>query len=142
MSVITGIFYKNEHLINLNLINNMNECISHMVPTGSTVWNDVSVAFGHQMFWTTLVSLKENLNLFFENSSANITADAKINTRDGLCEKLNMEDAADIPNSYFILKAYEKGQDKCLEKEIVLLQYGINQIKDYSLLGEDGSFDS
>ena len=49
------------------------------------------------------------------NPSLVITADARIDNRKELAEELNIVDEEDVSDSYFILKSYEKWEDKCPE---------------------------
>ncbi|HII84297.1 MAG TPA: lasso peptide isopeptide bond-forming cyclase [Methanobacterium subterraneum] len=114
MSAITGIFYRDGRLVNNNQIKKMNDVLSHRGPDGSNVWCEGSVALGHQMLWTTSESLKEELP--FEEEDLVITADARIDNRNELSEKLGIPDIEDVSDSYYILKAYKKWGEKCPEK--------------------------
>lgn len=116
MSAINGIFLRNSQELDSEIIKKMNDSLTHRGPNGSRTWHKGSVGLGHQMLFTTPESVNENLPFFDENSGLTITADARIDNRKELCEKLNIEDSTDISDSYFILKAYEKWQDKCPEK--------------------------
>ncbi len=44
-----------------------------------------------------------------------ITADARIDNRNELSKLLGVEDHDNIPDTYFILRAYEKWKEKCPE---------------------------
>lgn len=111
MSAITGIFYRDGRKVDPKLIKKMNDRLSHRGPDGSAVWCDGSVAFGHQMLWTTPESLHEKLP--FEESGLVITSDARIDNRKELSEELDIEDKEDVSDSYFILKSYEKWGEDC-----------------------------
>ena len=115
MSAITGIFYRNGQKINPTLIKKMNDELAHRGKDGSEVWCDGSVAFGHQMLWTTQESLKEKLPFQDDLSGLVITADARIDNRKELSEELGIEDNENISDSYFILKSYQKWGEKCSE---------------------------
>lgn len=115
MSGITGIFYRNGQDIDPALIKKMNNKISHRGPDGSAVWFEGSIALGHQMLYTTQESLKENLPFHDEKTRLTITADARIDNRTELSEKLNIKDTSDVSDSYFILKSYEKWGENCPE---------------------------
>ncbi len=90
MSAITGIFYRNDRIVDSKSIKNMNDNLSHRGPDGSKIWCEGSVALGHQMLHTTPESLHETLP--FEEDGLIITADARIDNRKELSEKLNIED--------------------------------------------------
>jgi asparagine synthase (glutamine-hydrolysing) len=115
MSGITGIFYRDGRNVKPELIEEMNDKLAHRGPDGSSFWCDGSVAFGHQMLWTTPESLHERLPFEDEKTGLFITADARIDNRKELSEELDIEDKENVPDSYFILKAYEKWGEKCPE---------------------------
>lgn len=115
MSAITGIFYRNGRNVNLKQIQKMNKIISHRGPDGSSNWIDGYVAFGHQMLHTTPESLHEKLPFQDKKLGLVITADARIDNRNELSEKLDIEDKEEVSDSYFILKSYEKWGEKCPE---------------------------
>lgn len=115
MSAITGIFYRDGRKVDPELIKKMNDKLSHRGPDGSAVWCEDSVALGHQMLWTTPESLHEKLPFHDEKAGLVITADARIDNRKDLSEELDIEDKENVSDSYFILKAYEKWGEKCLE---------------------------
>lgn len=115
MSAITGIFYRDGRKVDPELIEKMNDRLSHRGPDGSAVWCEGNVALGHQMLWTTPESLHEKLPFHDEKSGLVITADARIDNRKELSDELGIKDKEDVSDSYFILKAYEKWGEKCPE---------------------------
>ncbi|WP_414468883.1 lasso peptide isopeptide bond-forming cyclase [Methanobacterium sp. ACI-7] len=116
MSAITGIFYRNGRDVDSNLMEKMNNCLSHRGPDGSNVWIKESVGLGHQMLWTTPESIHETLP--FEEGNFVITSDARIDNRKELSRELNIENNEKISDSYFILKSYEKWGEDCPKKLI------------------------
>lgn len=116
MSAITGIFYRDGCHAGYDQINKMNDCLSHRGPDGGGVWAKGSVALGHQMLHTTPESLTETLPFYDETSGMIITADARIDNRAELSPLLGLENKIHIPDSQFILKAYQKWDEKCPEK--------------------------
>ena len=115
MSAITGIYYRGGQKVNPEQIKNMNNRLSHRGPDGSAVWVDGSVAFGHQMLWTTPESIQEKLPFNDKDTGLVITADARIDNRKELSIELDIKNKEDISDSYYILKAYQKWGDKCPE---------------------------
>lgn len=111
MSAVTGIFYRQGVNVDETLIKKMNDRLSHRGPDGSNYWFDGSVGLGHQMLHTTTESLHETLP--FEEEGLVITADARIDNRSELSDKLDVPDKEDISDSYFILKAYQKWGEEC-----------------------------
>jgi len=116
MSAITGIFYRDGSPVSVDQIKKMNECISHRGPDGQRFWVEGPVALGHQMLYTTPESLQEKLPFHDKSLNMVITADARIDNRDELSLPLNLQNKTNIPDSYFILKAYQKWGDNCLDK--------------------------
>lgn len=116
MSAITGIFYRNGRSVDPELIRKMNNKLSHRGPDGSSTWCEGSVAFGHQMLFTTAESLHEKLPFEDEDSGLVITADARIDNRKELSELLELEDTEEVSDSLFIIKAYEKWGEDCPDK--------------------------
>ncbi|MGF7119197.1 lasso peptide isopeptide bond-forming cyclase [Methanobacterium oryzae] len=115
MSAITGIFYRDGRKVKPELIKKMNDRLSHRGPDGSAVWVNGSVAFGHQMLFTTHESLKEKLPFYDKKYGLAITADARIDNRKELSKELNIEDCVDNSDSYFIMEAYQKWGESCPE---------------------------
>lgn len=114
MTAITGIYYREGSLVKYDQIRQMNDRLSHRGLDGSKVYCEDSLGLGHQMLYTTPESIHETLP--FEEDGLTITSDARIDNRKELSEKLNIEDDEEVSDSYFILKAYHKWGEKCLEK--------------------------
>lgn len=133
MSAITGIFYRDDRLVDDLLIEDMNSLLNHRGPDGSDVWIDGSIALGHQMLFTTKESLQEKLPFHDEKADLVITADARIDNREELSKKLCIEDNENVSDSHFILKAYSKWGEKCPEKLLGDFAFAIWDIKNKKL---------
>ena len=94
----------------------MNDQLSHRGPDGSNTWCEGPVALGHQMLYTTPESLHEELPFMDKETGLVITADARIDNREDLSEILGLKNTENLSDSLFILKAYEKWGESCLEK--------------------------
>ncbi|MDH2658286.1 asparagine synthase-related protein [Methanobacterium formicicum] len=115
MSAITAIFYRTGKNIEPEIIDQMTTKLSHRGPDDSGVWCEGPMGLGHQMLWTTPESVNEKLPFFEEDTGLVITADARIDNRNELSKLLGVEDHDNIPDTYFILRAYEKWKEKCPE---------------------------
>lgn len=116
MSGIVGIFYRDGKSADPDLIKKMNDRIVHRGPDGNNLLCEGPIAFGHQMLHTTPESLQEELPFMDEDSGLVITSDARIDNREELSKHLRLENNEHVPDSLFILKAYEKWGDSCPEK--------------------------
>jgi asparagine synthase (glutamine-hydrolysing) len=114
MSAIIGILYKSESLLDPKKLDRMNKVLNHRGPDGSGTWNDGPIGLGHQMLFTTPESIHEKLPK--DEEGLVITAEARIDNRNELSKELGLEDLKEIPDSYFILKAYQKWCENCPEK--------------------------
>lgn len=115
MSGITGIFLRNAGDNLFEYIKKMNECLSHRGPDDGDIFFSDPVTFGHQMLYTTPESLHEKLPFYDEEAGLIITADARIDNRDELSKLLDIKNEEIVPDSTFILYAYQKWGKKCQE---------------------------
>ncbi|MDG3547067.1 asparagine synthase (glutamine-hydrolyzing) [Methanobacterium formicicum] len=116
MSSITGIYYRDGRFVDYNQIKKINDILCHRGPDGSGIEVNGSVAFGHQMLYTTVESIGEKLPFQDNSSEMMITSDARIDNRLELSEELNIENNVKIPDSLFILRAYQKWGENCPER--------------------------
>lgn len=116
MSAITGIFNRNGRSVSPEQIKKMNDSLSHRGPDGSKIWFDGPVALGHQMLHTTPESIQEELPFEDAQSGLVITSDARIDNRAELAPLLGLDDVKYVSDSFFILNAYKKWGEKCLDK--------------------------
>lgn len=113
MSAITGILYRYGRSVNPEQIKKMNDKLVHRGLDGSKTWCEGSVAFGHQMLFTTPESIHEKLPFVDNETGLIITADARIDNRKELSKILDLENNEITSDSQFILKAYEKWGEDC-----------------------------
>lgn len=76
---------------------------------------DGSVGFGHRMLWTTPESLHENQPLVSKDGNLIVTADARLDNRDELFEKLAIKekDFSIVTDIDLILWSYQKWGEDC-----------------------------
>lgn len=117
MSAIVGLFHRNLQPASSREIEGMCDELAHRGPDGRQTWQDGSVAMGHQMQWITPESLHEKLPLFDNLRQLAITADARIDNREELIEKIGISVRVDeiITDSELILLAYDKWRDNCVD---------------------------
>ncbi len=98
-----------------NALQRMVETLRHRGPDGSDVWHAGAIGLGHCMLWTTPESLLESLP--YSRKNLVITADARIDNRDELQVLLDLspQSLEKVPDSQFILAAYEKWGEACPE---------------------------
>lgn len=117
MSAIFGIvcFNGNEKVNEVLL--KMQQALNHWNADDNGLWQNAKVGLGHLMLWNTPESLHEKLPLHNSISNCTITADARIDNREELFEKLNIDYALrkEMPDSSLILKAYEKYGKDCVQ---------------------------
>jgi len=115
VSGIVGIFYLDDRSVESKQLESMVDRIAHRGPDGSNLWLEGSVGFGHRMLWTTPESLLETLPLANATGDIVLTADARIDNRDELIQKLDLSDrpAEKITDCQLILSAYEKWGKDC-----------------------------
>lgn len=107
--------------------------LNHWQADASGSWADKDVSLGHLMLHNTPESLKEKQPFFEEDSGLAITADARIDYRDQLLEKLEIGTTEYPPDSTLILKAYKKWGTDCVKRlygafAFAIYDKNINQI--------------
>jgi asparagine synthase (glutamine-hydrolysing) len=115
MSAIFGIYYLDGKPVAKSELEKMSSALSHRGRDDDGVWTSGSVGLGHRMRWTTPESLSETLP-FTDKAAASgvtITADARIDNRDDVCDALGMRNSEDITDSEIVLKAYLKWGRDC-----------------------------
>lgn len=116
MSAIAGIVRLDGRPVEPSEIDRMLGTMAHRGPDGTHVWTDGALGLGHGMLHTTPESLHEVLPWTDPASGLTITADARIDNREELTEALGLgAEAKALPDSAFILRAYERWGQECLD---------------------------
>ncbi|HER63306.1 MAG TPA: asparagine synthetase B, partial [Desulfobacteraceae bacterium] len=117
MSSIIGIINKKGRTLEPALVEKTMVPPVYWEPDDSGIWSRGPVALGCHMLYTTPGSLNEKLPHYHEESGCCITADARIDYREELAEELNLDwkDARNLPDSIFLLKAYQKWGRDCVK---------------------------
>jgi asparagine synthase (glutamine-hydrolysing) len=118
VSAIVGLYNCDGKPVDKVDLSRMLDSLAHRGSDGAGVWSDGSVGLGHRMLWTTPESLHEKQPLFSQRGDIVLTADARIDNRDELIAALGLIGVApgSITDSQLILAAYEKWDERCLEK--------------------------
>ncbi|MDP4083157.1 MAG: asparagine synthase-related protein [Bacillota bacterium] len=114
MSAIAGIYHLNDEPINLEHGRSLMKALEKFPADDIQVWNNEQVFFGCHAQWITPESIGEQLPYYDYEKQLAITADAIIDNREELFERLQVERSRQkaITDSELILLAYEKwGED-------------------------------
>ena len=115
MSGICGIVRFDGQKVKKEEIQNMLDAMKNRGNDAEGLWVDGSVGFGHKMLWTTAESLHETQPLIDKESNLILTADARIDNRDELIEKLEIDEKEFdvITDIDLILWSYLKWGEDC-----------------------------
>lgn len=110
MSAITGIYHLNDEPINIEQSRNVMKALQKFPADDVQIWHKENVFLGCHAQWITPESVGEQLPFYDYEKQLAITADAIIDNRHELFERLQIERSQrqDIPDSMLILLAYEK----------------------------------
>lgn len=115
MSGICGVARFDDREVKKDEIQKMLDGMKNRGSDKEGLWVEGNVGLGHKMLWTTPESLYENQPLVSQNNNLVITADARIDNRDELFKKLeiNKDNFEVITDIDLILWSYEKWGEKC-----------------------------
>lgn len=112
MSAICGIYHPDGGTVSRSRLDDMVQSMRHRGPDRSDVFVQGSIGLGHAMLCITPESLEENQP--YTEGKTTIVADARIDNRDELLEKLGL--AENTTDSMIILNAYRNWKERCPEK--------------------------
>ncbi|MCL1472310.1 asparagine synthase-related protein [Argonema antarcticum] len=115
MSGIVGIVNLDGKPIDRQLLQQMTEFMAYRGPDDRHIWIDGNVGFGHALLRTTSESLREQQPCSLDGEVW-ITADARIDGRAELIEKLNSSiDIKTVTDVQLILRAYQVWEEDCVK---------------------------
>ena len=116
MSAIFGILNHHAHPVKQSDLQKMCIAMSHRGLDDRGFWQQDSIGLGHGMFRTTPESTLEKLPFLDMKSGLVITADSRIDNREALAKRLGLSRTTkdEMPDSHFILSAYKKWGDQCV----------------------------
>lgn len=125
MSGIFGIFNLNMEPVASTSLERLAELMAHRGPDGINIRQEAWIGFGHCMLHTTPESLHEHLPFTEPESGLTITADARLDNRAELAQRLGLKTGRleQLSDSQLILAAYKKWGVEC----------GIKLLGDFSL---------
>ncbi|NTW32399.1 MAG: hypothetical protein HGB12_07220, partial [Bacteroidetes bacterium] len=114
MSAIFGIVNKKGNVVEESSVNAIRQAIAHRATDGSGLWQKQNIVFGHCNLFVYPQQKDEQLPLESENLV--ITADARIDNRSELSERLgvNKHLLANTSDSQLILLSYKKWEKLCV----------------------------
>lgn len=116
MSAVAGLYRLDGTPVVASGLRCMLDAMPHCGPDGANVWTDGPIGLGHRMLHTTPESLHERLPLTTPDGTLTITADARIDNRAELIERLGLVQALEsISDSALILGAYAAWGLDCLD---------------------------
>src|SRR5690625_2582180 len=110
MSAINGIFHMNKEIVPPDHINNLMGSLQQFPADDIEIWSQENVFLGCHAQWITPESIGEKLPYYDYERKLAITADAIIDNRVELFERLQVDwvERKTIPDSQLILLAYHK----------------------------------
>ncbi|WP_439507011.1 asparagine synthase-related protein [Sediminibacterium sp.] len=118
MSTILGLVSRKNKPIDSIAFDAIYKAMHHWQADDAQKWfNETkNVAFGHFMLWNTPESKKEKLPFSNPENRFTITADARIDNREELFELLSLHQDQNnpLPDSYLILKLFERFKEQCV----------------------------
>lgn len=137
MSAITGIIHFNKEPINQIDGARMMKAFNHFPVDSVQTWNDRNAFFCCHSQWITPESISEKLPYFDTHRQLVITADAIIDNRQELFERLNIKpvEQKQMGDSELILLAYEKWGEDCPRFLIGDFAFMIWDVKKQRLFG-------
>lgn len=116
MSTIFGIFDKTGQGLDKSWIEIMKKDLLHGNPDTTGVWQNQQTVLGNLTIFNTPESLHEILPFKDNESALVIVSDARIDNRNHLARRLNIDAATliDLPDSKLILRAYQKWGIDCV----------------------------
>jgi len=117
VSAVSGIINLDHRPVCAEELSSMAMPMLHRGPDGSAVWIEGAAGLGHLMLHTTMESLTETLPYKDPASSRVITADARLDNRSDLINKLQLQPgrAANLADSQLLLEAFNCWGDRCVE---------------------------
>ncbi len=117
MSGIAGIYFLDGKKVNPQDLDQMITSLAPRGPDGRGAWLKDSIGLAHTMLWATPESLLERQPLIRRSEELILTADARIDNREGLISELNIQEKAnEVGDGEIILSAYSKWGERFVDR--------------------------
>src|SRR5262249_897902 len=115
MSGIFGLFQLCGAPLALQDLQAMHEAMVHWGPDGAACWYDEQAGLGHCLLFNTPEAVTEHLPHATADGRLIITAAARIDNRDELCDLFGISytDRACTPDGELVRRAYERWGEQC-----------------------------
>ena len=137
MSAITGIYHTNNEPVSIDQGLKMMKALQKYPSDDVQIWQQKNVFLGCHAQWITPESIGEQLPYYDYERQLAITADAMIDNREELFDKLGIhhEERKGMPDSQLILLAYSKWEDETVKHLIGDFAFMIWDEKKQKLFG-------
>jgi asparagine synthase (glutamine-hydrolysing) len=126
MSGIFGMYHTDGQPAERRLVRHAVESMAHRGPDGMTAWAQGPAGLGHALFQTTPESRYDRQPLVHESDRFVLVADARIDNRGELASHFSFrQPLAQVPDSAFIMAAYDKWGPACPEHLLGDFAFGI-----------------
>ena len=117
MSGIFGIFHRDGRPVEALTLETMRDAMAYWGPDGSSMWREGPAGLGQLMFYNTPEAPNERLPRRINEPDLAFTAEARIDNREELFEKLGVQpdERNGMPDGDLILRAYLKWGEDCPE---------------------------
>ena len=118
MSVIFGIIKKENHLVEMQEIEEMYASVKFFPYDNYALWNENNVGFGWVQLYDTPESVYDKQPRDFGNSNYTIVGKARLDNRIELCDifKISADERTTFPDTKLLALAYEKWGNECTKK--------------------------
>jgi asparagine synthase (glutamine-hydrolysing) len=118
MSGIFGCYSRDGQPVQPDTVLRMRQAMAFWGPDGGSTWCDGPVALGQLLLYNTPESIHEKLPRWLPDQRLALTAEARIDNRDELCQELGIPttDRPEMPDGDLVLHAYLRWGEVCVDR--------------------------
>lgn len=113
MSGLVGLHDRAGEPIDGPCLESMLRSIEHRGPDGAAVWRDEDVGFGHAKLLATPEAVDETLPIVDDETDIALVADARIDNREELLNRLDVDTDGPVTDAELVLAAYRRWRMDC-----------------------------